>query len=152
MATMPALQHRTLTVSNAHIRFFTDCTGGTEIRCAHVFQGPVLRAVVTLWAQGATPSGAMDYVHLTLALTPRSKPVNPPAHANMTSVEVTLDIHKTLTAQGAEPAMLTIAEKTWGNTELIVHVQDTSRHPHARLADCAQVRAGGIYRYARPHS
>jgi hypothetical protein len=121
----------TFTASSGAIRFFTQPNGGVEILSGHVFPGPDLGANLSLWAEGANPSGAMNDVHLTLTLTPGSKPVNPPAHADMTSVEVTLQIHKTRTAVGAaDPAMLTIAEKTT-KPGRIVHVQNTSFH-HGR--------------------
>ena len=120
----------TFTSSSGAIRFFTQPTGGVEIVSGHVFPGHDLGAGLSLWAEGANPSGAMNDVHLTLALTPGSKPVNPPAHGDMTAVEVTLQIHKTRTAVGADPAMMTIAEKTT-NPARIVHVQNTSFH-HGR--------------------
>ena len=120
----------TFTFSTTHIRFFTDSKAGTEILSGHVFKGQELASAVTLWAQGASPSGALDDVQLQLALTPGSKPVNPPAKGTMTSVEVTLDIFKSRTAPGPDPAMLTVAEKT-GNPGRIVHVQDTGKH-HGR--------------------
>ena len=118
----------TFTSSSAAIKFFTQPTGGTEILTGHVFPGPDLGAGLSLWAEGATPSGAMDDVHLTLTLTPGSKPVNPPAHGDMTAVEVTLEIYKTRTAVGAEPAILAAKTTDPGR---IVHVQNTSYH-HGR--------------------
>jgi len=120
----------TFTFTAGPIRFFTQATGGRLVPNGDVFTGMELAMGVHLWAEGASPSRSMRDVELVLTLTPGSKPVNPPARDRMTAVEVTLDIHKTRTAVGADGVALTVAERT-SSPGRIVHVQDTSFH-HGR--------------------
>ena len=120
----------TFTFTGNAIRFFTQLTGGREVPSGDAWTGQELAMGVTLYAEGARPSASMRDVELVLSLTPGSKRVNPPARERMTSVEVTLDIHKTRTAAATDPAALTVAQKTT-NPGRIVHAQDTSFH-HGR--------------------
>ena len=110
------------------IRFFTERDSGREVSSGDSWAGLELGMGVRLYAEGARPSGGMRDVELVLTLTPGCKRVNPPARERMTSVEVTLDIHKTRTAAATDPVAL--AEKTT-DPGRIVHVQDTSFH-HGR--------------------
>ena len=98
------------------IRFFSRDTAGTEIKSGHVFNGSLLTVGTVIYAQGESPSDAEKDITLQLALTPCSNPVNPPATATMTAVEVTLDICKSRTSPTKEPEPLPQA--------------DVSRHGH----------------------
>jgi hypothetical protein len=120
----------TFTFTPGPIRFYTKETGGSLIASGKVYPGAELDQTVTVWAEGAHPSAKMEDVELVLTLKPGSKPVNPPARTRMTSVEVTLDIHKTRTAVGTDGVALTVAEKT-SNPGRIVHKQDGGFH-HGR--------------------
>jgi hypothetical protein len=120
----------TFTFTGNAIRFFTQPAGGREVPSGDAWTGQELAMGVHLYAEGARPSASMRDVELVLTLTPGSKRVNPPARDRMTSVEVTLDIHKSRTAAATDPVALTVAQKT-SNPGRIVHVQDTSFH-HGR--------------------
>jgi hypothetical protein len=120
----------TFTFTGNAIRFFTQAADGREVSSGDSWAGLELGMGVRLYAEGARPSASMRDVELVLTLTPGSKRVNPPARERMTSVEVTLDIHKSRTAAATDPVVLTVAQKT-SNPGRIVHVQDTSYH-HGR--------------------
>lgn len=134
----------TFTRSGAAIRFFTAAAGGTEITfngTDNVFTGAQLTPGHQLFAEGATPSAALDDVRLTLTLTPGVVQVGPPANAAMTSVEVTLDICMSRTAVGVDPTPMPqppaappaagtrATDKFFGGR--FVHAQDAGNH-HGR--------------------
>jgi hypothetical protein len=103
----------TFTRSSDIIRFFDAPAGGTEIRfdgVDNVFSGHQLSAGVQLYAEGRSPSAAMNDVLLTLTVIPSpaslGPPVGPAATATMTSVELTLDICVSRTAPSVAPAPL----------------------------------------------
>ena len=94
----------TLTRSSNAIRFFTAAQAGSEITfdgVDNVFPGGRLRTGVRLFAEGASPSAALDDVQLTLTLTAGATPVGPPATVTMTTVELTLDIFAQRLAKGS---------------------------------------------------
>lgn len=99
----------TLTRSSNAIRFFDAATGGNEITfngTDNVFTGAQLTAGVQLFAEGASPSVALDDVQLTLTLAAGTTPVGPPATATMTAVALTLDIAEPRPAPGTAPPPL----------------------------------------------
>lgn len=96
----------TLTVSSNAINFFDAATGGNQIASGASFTGGQLIPGLTIFAEGASPSAAMDDVTLTLTLTPGSKPVKPPATGTMTAVRVTLDICQSRSSKGTDPALV----------------------------------------------
>lgn len=104
----------TLTRSSNAIRLFTAATGGTEITfdgTDNVFDGAQLTAGVDLFAEGASPSAAVDDIQLTLTLTSSEVLCGPPTTVTLTSVELTLDICARRTAPGVDPVPLSTADK-----------------------------------------
>lgn len=96
------------------IKFFKSATGKDELAfdgAANVFKGAALSAGVTLYAEAATASGAMNDVLLTLRLSGGSKIIDPPAVGRGTAVEATLDICKARPAAGAAPPPLSRDDK-----------------------------------------
>ncbi|MDO3379167.1 peptidoglycan-binding protein [Geoalkalibacter halelectricus] len=144
----------TLTRSSNAIRFFTAAAGGTEITfngADNVFTGAQLTAGVQVFAEGASASAAMDDFRLTLTLAPgNAPPAGRPTTANMTAVELTLDIFATRTLAGTDPAPLpqppnvppavgaTPTDKWFGGR--FVHLQDASHHHGRALVIVRQVR------------
>ncbi len=115
----------TFTVSGNAINFFTAANGGAQITfngADNVFSGAALTAGVNVFAEGASASGAMDDITLTLTLSGGPNPVGPPATATMTSVDLTLDIAVSRTADGVDPTVMSAGDKI--NTGRFVHVQD----------------------------
>jgi hypothetical protein len=105
----PFFRPGTVDRAGAQIRFFDAATGGNEITfngTDNVFSGAQLTAGVHLFAEGATPSVALDDVVLTLTLTPGATPIGPPATATMTSVALTLDVALSRVAAGADPPLM----------------------------------------------
>lgn len=105
----PFFRPGTLTRSSAAIRFFDAATGGNEITfngTDNVFSGAQLSQGVQLFAEGTTPSVALDDVVLTLTLTPGATPIGPPATATMTAVELTLDVALSRVAAGVDPPLM----------------------------------------------
>jgi outer membrane protein OmpA-like peptidoglycan-associated protein len=138
----PFTRTGTLTRSGPAVRFFTAGAGGTEIvfdGTDNVFTGAQLSARVELFAEGVSPSAFPDDLTLTLTLAAGSTPVGPPATATMTSVELTLDIFQSRTADALEPLPLPqppaappgpgAGDKWFGGRFL--HVQDPGNH-HGR--------------------
>jgi hypothetical protein len=123
----------TFTRSSNRIRFFSDVFPHAEILFNgrdNVFPGAALRAGVTVLAQGARRSDAMEDVTLTLTLTEGTKRIGPPATAKMTAIEVTLDICRRRTAAATDPVALSAAQKvTPGRT---VHIQSAPVKQRAR--------------------
>jgi hypothetical protein len=96
----------TLTIQNgAKVHFFDAQNGGNEVS-SFSFTSQALCQVVTLWAEGVSPSDALNDIVLELALSPGSRPVRPPARGALTSVEVTLDIFQSRTDPAADPQPL----------------------------------------------
>ena len=135
----------TFTRSNPAIKFFTAAVGGSEIGfdgTDNVFTGAQLSTGVQLFAEGASPSAALDDVQLTLTLSATGLLVGSPATATMTSVELMLDIFMSRTAAGVDPAPLTqppdsppaagttARDKWYGGR--FVHVQDPPGNHHGR--------------------
>ena len=132
----PFFRPGTLTRVGTAIKFFDAAVAGNEItfnNTDNVFSGSQLSAGVQLFAEGATPSVALDDVQLTLTLTLGATPVGPPARATMTAVELTLDIFMSRTADATDPAALpqppdpppapgAAVDKWFGGR--FVHVQD----------------------------
>jgi hypothetical protein len=105
----PFFRPGTVARAGAQIRFFDAATNGNEITfngTDNVFSGAQLSAGVQLFAEGATPSVALDDVVLTLTLTPGATPIGPPATATMTSVELTLDVALSRVAPGVDPPLM----------------------------------------------
>lgn len=123
----------TFTRSNNRIKFFQSVFPHAEINFNgrdNVFPGASLRAGVTVLAQGARRSTAMDDVTLTLTLTEGTRRIGPPATARMTAIDVTLDICRRRTAAATDPVALSAAQKvTPGRT---VHIQSTPVKQRAR--------------------
>src|SRR5215475_3934683 len=121
--------------SSDRIKFFRSANNNDEIKfngIDNVFNGSLLKSGVTLYAEGAQPSAALDDVKLTLQLSGGSKDKGPDATATATSVEVTLDICKPRTSAAADPPTLSQAEKI--NPGRAIHVQNSaSRHLRAML-------------------
>ncbi|MFT3775572.1 MAG: hypothetical protein QM820_60260 [Minicystis sp.] len=141
----------TFTCPGGRVRFFSAATGGVEITfngVDNVFPpnaapawapaGATLAGGVTVFAEGASPSGAMDDVTATLHLAGGSRPVGPDDTSTLTSVEVTLDICKSRTRAQAgahppgDPDPLSQDDKI--NVGRFLHVQDaTFDHGRAML-------------------
>ena len=120
----------TLNISpSGTINFFDAATGGNAVADGANFRGGQLGNTVTIFAEGANPSTAMNDVTLTLTLTPGTKPVKPPATATMTLVRVTLDICMSRTTAGSDPTPLSQGDKI--NVGRPLHVHDTGNH-HGR--------------------
>ncbi len=121
--------------SGPAINFFDAASGGTQLTfngTDNRFTGAQLGAGVPLFAEGFSPSAAVDDVTLTLTLTSTTSTVGPPATVTMTSVDITLDICVTRAAPGVDPAPLSIADKT--NPGRTVQVADvTLSHERAML-------------------
>jgi len=118
-----------LTRSNDSIRFFKSPDKDDEMKfdgAGNVFKGAQLTAGVTLYAEGAKPSGALDDIKLTLHLAGGSKTRGPDASTIATSVEVTLDICKARPAAGVAPPPLSQDDKITVGRNLLV--QDTAGH------------------------
>ncbi len=103
--------------NTAAVRLFTAAAGGTEIAfdgADNVFPGASLAAGVQLFAEaGPAPSGAVGDYTLTLTLSPigATAPAGPPATASLTAVLFTLDIGLTRPAPGADPPVMSEADK-----------------------------------------
>ncbi|MCI0700544.1 MAG: hypothetical protein L0241_05640, partial [Planctomycetia bacterium] len=125
----------TLRRSGTEIRFFTQRSGGTEIRfdgADNVFQGAKLSAGVKLFAEGASASANVGGFVLTLTLAGGSVPIAPqnPVVANMTAVELTLDVHRP--SPVTAPAALSEAAKI--EPGRAIHVQNSGKtHLRAML-------------------
>jgi len=123
----------TFTRSGNRIKFFNSVFPHAEITFNgrdNVFPGAALRTGVTVLAQGARRSEAMEDVTLTLTLTEGTKRIGPPATAKMTAIDVTLDICRRRTAAATDPVALSAAQKvTPGRT---VHIQSTPVKERAR--------------------
>jgi len=105
----PFFRPGTVDRTGAAIRFFDAATGGNEITfngTDNVFSGAQLTAGVRLFAEGTTPSVALDDVVLTLTLSPGATPIGPPVTATMTSVELTLDVALSRVAAGVDPPLM----------------------------------------------
>jgi|GEM_PF-1362602 len=118
----------TFTVSSAAITFFDAAAAGSQVPGGTVFTAAQLAAGVTIFAEGATASGALGDVVLTLQLTVNGTPGLSATKA-MTSVELFLDLHASRTSAAALPAALTDAQKV--NPGRFVHLQDGGFH-HGR--------------------
>jgi len=115
----------TLNISpSGTINFFDAATAGNPVADGAGFLGGPLGNGVTIFAEGANPSGAMNDVTLTLTLTPGTKPVKPPAKGTMTSVRVTLDICTSRTSKTTDPAL--VADKIGGGRFLRVQSSNTA--------------------------
>src|SRR5215468_3444984 len=114
---------------NDKIKFFRSANKDDVIRFdgkGNVFQGAALARGITLYAEGATPSAALNDVKLTLQLAGGSKVKGPDATSTATSVEVTLDICKGRQAVGMNPPPLSPDDKIAIGRNLLV--QDTAGH------------------------
>lgn len=124
----PFFRSGTFASSSAAISFFRTPTAGTAITfngTDDVFTGAELTAGVQLFAEGVTPSAALDDVQLTLTLTPGATSVGPPATVNMTSVELTLDICAPRVSPAINPIPLSTANKL--NPGRFLQLQDPAR-------------------------
>jgi len=125
---------------NDKIKFFRSAHADHAIRFdgkSNVFHGAELSKGITLYAEGSTPSAALDDVKLTLQLAGGSKVRGPDAKSSATSVEVTLDICKARPAAGAAPPPLSADDKIAIGRNLMV--QDTPGH-FARAQLIVQVK------------
>lgn len=99
------------------VRFFDALTGGTEIvfdAAGDVtFSGDQLLAGVELFAEAARPSATVNDVALSLLVATNGIAGQPgaAAFANLTAVEVTLDIAGERPAPGVEPPLLSQTDK-----------------------------------------
>jgi hypothetical protein len=119
----------TFTRSSDNIKFFRSADKDDELKFDgkdNVFKGTQLSGGVTIFAEGAKPSAALDDVKLTLKLAGGSKPVGPDAITDATSVEVTLDICKGRPSAGGDPPPLSQDDKVSVGRTLLV--QDTAGH------------------------
>jgi hypothetical protein len=119
----------TFTRSNDSIKFFKSADKDDEIKFDgkdNVFKGPALSSGVTLYAEGAKPSAALDDIKLTLKLAGGSKTIGLDAVATATSVEVTLDICKGRPSAGGDPPPLAQDDKIAVGRNLLV--QDAAGH------------------------
>ncbi|MFO0587364.1 MAG: hypothetical protein U0441_07490 [Polyangiaceae bacterium] len=119
------------------VKFFSAATGGVEIKfdgTANVFKpgappawapGASISSGVTVYAEGAAPSAAMDDVTIKLELKGGSKPTGAPDTATITSVEVTLDLHKPRPSPGAAPPAFSKDDKVFVGRNLLV--QNTTK-------------------------
>lgn len=117
----------TFTRSNDKVKFFTAATGGTELKFDgkdNVFEGAKLWSGVTLHAEGAKPSDALDDVTLKLALTGGSKKTGPDDTSTVTSVELFLDLCQSRIS-GAEPVALPAEGKVFRGRFL--HIRNAKR-------------------------
>ena len=118
----------TLTRTNDAIRFFDAAAGGNEILfdgTDNVFTDAQLVAGHQIFAEGARASVAVDDVTITLALTVGGTPGLATA-LQMTSVELTLDVHASRTSTTALPPPLPDASKV--ATGRFIHLQDPGNH------------------------
>jgi len=131
--------------NTAAVRLFTAATGGTEIAfngTDNVFTGAALAAGVTLFAEaGPAPSAAADDYTLTLTLNPTGvgTTVGAPATAALTAVLFTLDIALSRPAPGANPPIMSEADKI-----------NVGRHVQFRDATFTHERAMLIVRQPTP--
>jgi hypothetical protein len=114
---------------NDKIKFFRSPNNDDAIRFdgkSNVFQGAALAKGIPLYAEGATPSAALNDVKLTLQLAGGSKVRGPDATSTASAVEVTLDICKGRQAVGANPPPLSPDDKIAIGRNLLV--QDAGGH------------------------
>ncbi|MEZ4315499.1 MAG: hypothetical protein R3F14_46380 [Polyangiaceae bacterium] len=121
------------------VKFFTAKKDGTEIKIdgtANVFPpkkgppwnpGASISSGVTIYVEGAGPSAALDDITLKLSLSGGSKTNGPDDKATVTSVEVTLDIHKSQPAAATAPA-LSQDDKVHAGRNLLVQNKAKQRH------------------------
>ncbi|MBZ5625995.1 MAG: hypothetical protein LAQ69_46000 [Acidobacteriia bacterium] len=82
----------TLTITPGGVRLFDSKGGALPLPYANI-PGAQLSKVITVYVEGVNPSGAMDGVHLSLALAGGDKTiVSSPATDTLTCVEVTLEL------------------------------------------------------------
>ncbi len=120
------------------VKFFSAAVAGTEIKfdgTANVFKpgappawapGGSLSSGVTVFVEGAVASAAMDDITIKLSLKGGSKPTGPDDSSTITSVEVTLDIHKSRPSAGAAPPAFSKDDKVFVGRNLVV--QDPATH------------------------
>ena len=118
----------TLTVTPSKLKFFDAAQGGNEIT-SKTFSHTQINSKITLYAEGASASDAKEDIEIKFELSPTSQTAGPPATVKATSVEITLDIHKTRTQQNQAPDPIEQGKKfTEGR---FVHEQDAGAH-HGR--------------------
>ncbi len=104
-----------LSRSGNAVEFYTTASAGSALKFDgndNKFTGANLTGGVTLYAEGARASGAVDDIELKLALSGGTKTIGPDVRHKMTSVEVTLDICEPRPAgapAGDPPALPTAA-------------------------------------------
>ncbi|HKP97057.1 MAG TPA: OmpA family protein [Fibrobacteria bacterium] len=136
----------TLTLSKPGISFFTAATGGALITfngTDNVFTGAKVTAGVTVFAEGVSPSAAMDDFVLTLTLSGGSFKVGPPATLKLTCLDVILDICESRKAAGIPGT--TLASPPVANNKI-----DTGRFIHLQDPGGRQGRAQMIVRKTNP--
>jgi hypothetical protein len=114
---------------NDKIKFFRSADKDDAIKFdgkGNVFKGAELAKGVTLYAEGSSPSAALDDVKLTLQLAGGSKTKGPDAKTTATSVEVTIDICKARPGAGAAPPPLSPDDKVGVGRNLLT--QDKAGH------------------------
>src|SRR5205814_1325126 len=119
----------TFTRSNDSVKFFKSADKDDEIKFDgkdNVFKGSQLSGGVTVYAEGAKPSAALDDVKLTLKLAGGAKTIGPDAVSTATAVEVTLDICKGRPSAGGDPPPLSQDDKIAVGRNLLV--QDAAGH------------------------
>jgi hypothetical protein len=112
----------TLTWSD-NIKLFKSSSSNDQVKLNgkdNVFKGALLSGGITLYAEGARPSAALDDGKLTLQLSGGNKINGPDATATATSVEVTLDICKGRPGPGVAPPPLSQDDKVQVGRNLLV--------------------------------
>lgn len=120
------------------VKFFSAEKAGTEIKfdgTANVFKpnsapawapkGATISSGVTVWAEAQKPSDKKEDITVKLSLSGGSKPTGGPDTHKITSVEVTLDLHKSQPDPASAPA-LSNDEKAFVGRDVLV--QDKANH------------------------
>ena len=113
------------TRSDDKVKFFTAASGGTELTFDdkdNVFEGAALSSGITVYAEGAKPSAALDDVTLKLALTGGTKKTGADDTSTVTSIELFLELCQSR-IDGAEPVPLAPENKVFRGR--LLHI----RHP-----------------------
>ena len=120
------------------VKFFSAAKDGTEIKfdgTANVFKpnaapawapkGSTISSGVTVFVEAVKPSDKKEDITIKLALSGGSKPTGPDDTSKITSVEVTLDIHKSMPDAASAPAF-SKDDKVFVGRHLLV--QDKANH------------------------
>ncbi len=127
------------------VKFFSAAKDGTEIKfdgTANVFKpkaapawapkGSTISSGVTVFVEAVKPSDKKEDITVKLALSGGSKPTGPDDTSKITSVEVTLDIHKSSPDAASAPA-LSKDDKVFVGRNLVVQDKVTKHYHRAKL-------------------